>query len=94
MKINVYSDPGHAWAKVKKSTLCKLGISDKISTCSYMRGDYAYLWAGYQTGKLEEDCDLSTLVLALRAAGVPFEFNEHVARFKQSKIRNYDYYKA
>ena len=50
-----------------------------------MRGDYAYL---------EEDCDLSTLVLALRAAGVHFEFNEHVARFKQSKIRNYDYYRA
>jgi len=85
MRINVYADPGHAWAKVKKSTLAKLGIADKITTYSYMRGDYAYL---------EEDCDLSTLVSALRAAGVPFEFNEHVARFKQSKIRNYDYYRA
>jgi len=85
MKINVYADPGHAWAKVKKSTLAKLGIADKITTYSYMRGDYAYL---------EEDCDLSTLVSALRAAGVPFEFKEHVARFKQSKIRNYDYYRA
>ena len=85
MKINVYADPGHAWAKVKKSTLCKLGIADKITTYSYMRGDYVYL---------EEDCDLSTLVLALRAAGVHFEFNEHVARFKQSKIRSYDYYRA
>ena len=85
MKINVYADPGHAWAKVKKSTLRKLGIADKITTYSYMRGDYAYL---------EEDCDLSTLMLALRAAGVRFEFNEHVARFKQSKIRSYDYYRA
>jgi hypothetical protein len=83
MKINVYGDPGHAWAKVKKSTLVKLGIADKITTYSYMRGDYAYL---------EEDCDLSTLVSALRAAGVPFEFKEHVARFKQSKIRGYSHY--
>ena len=83
MKINVYSDPGHAWAKVKKSFLSQLGIADKITTYSYMRDDYAYL---------EEDCDLSTLVSAMRSAGITFEFREHVARFKRSKIRNYDYY--
>lgn len=85
MKIQVYSDPGHAWAKVKKSALVKLGIADKITTYSYMRGEYAYL---------EEDCDLSTFIAACRAAGVPFEFNEHVARFKHSKIRSYHHYTA
>ena len=54
----VYSDPGHAWARVSFVTLRELGIEDKISAFSYQRNGFAFL---------EEDCDLSVLILALRA---------------------------
>ena len=53
--IQFYADPGHGWAKVKKSELEKLGIAQLISACSYERGEYAYL---------EEDCDLSRFLEA------------------------------
>lgn len=53
---NFYTDGGHGWLKVTKARLEALGISDKITSCSFMRGEYAYL---------EEDCDLSTYVKAL-----------------------------
>ena len=46
--VYFYSDAGHGWLKVKKSELRELGIADKISRCSYMRDEWAYL---------EEDCD-------------------------------------
>ena len=32
MKITIYADPGHAWAKVNKALLNKLGITDQISS--------------------------------------------------------------
>ena len=82
MKFQVYADPGHAWAKVHKKTLTKLGIADKITHCSYQRGDFAYL---------EEDQDANTLVEALEARGIKAEFITHTAN-KQSRIRNYDSY--
>ncbi len=53
---NFYTDGGHGWLKVSKFRLEKLQIADKITGCSFMRGDYTYL---------EEDCDLSTYVKAL-----------------------------
>jgi hypothetical protein len=81
--FHVYSDPGHGWCKVHKKLLVKLGIENKITTYSYMRGDYAYL---------EEDCDLSTLINALKANGcmnISFkEFNTN----RTSKIRGYSHY--
>ena len=82
--IKVFADPGHAWARVAKSKLVKLGIADKISTYSYMNGSNAFL---------EEDCDLSTLISALRGRGYEIKFNEsHTNRY--SKIRNYQTYKV
>jgi glycine cleavage system H lipoate-binding protein len=30
-RFNMYSDPGHAWVKVKRDTLDQLGVTDKIS---------------------------------------------------------------
>ena len=81
--IKVFADPGHAWARVAKSKLVKLGIADKISTYSYMNGSNAFL---------EEDCDLSVLIGALRSRGYEIKFNEsHTNR--QSKIRGYNTYK-
>jgi len=81
ISIKVFADPGHAWARVAKSKLVKLGIADKISPYSYQKGENAFL---------EEDCDLSTLISALRAKGyTDIKFNESHTN-KQSKIRGYD----
>jgi len=79
ISIKVFADPGHAWARFPKAKLVQLGIADKISTYSYQNGANAFL---------EEDCDLSVLVVALRDRGYEIKFNESHAN-KQSKIRNY-----
>jgi hypothetical protein len=84
ISIKVFADPGHAWARIAKSKLVTLGIADKISTYSYQKGENAFL---------EEDCDLTVLVNALRQRGYEVKFNEsHTNR--QSKIRSYSTYKA
>jgi len=83
MIITIYSDAGHAWAKVKKQFLSKLGIDKEISHYSYQRGDYAYL---------EEDSDLTKLCIALEANSIPFAFNEKHAYERPSKIRSYERY--
>lgn len=82
MKFNFYSDGGHGWVKVKISLLMKLGILEKITTYSYLRGDYAYL---------EEDCDMTTFVLALRAKNIEPQFIDHYST-KRSRIRNYQHF--
>jgi len=53
---NFYTDGGHGWLKITKARLEALNIADKITGCSFMRGEFAYL---------EEDCDLSTYVKAI-----------------------------
>ena len=58
---NFYSDPGHGWLHVKLDELVELGIADKISGYSYIRGNTVYL---------EEDCDMSTFMNAMEAKGV------------------------
>ena len=82
MKLNIYSDPVHAWCKVPRSLLVKYNIEGDITSFSYQRGDYVYL---------EEDCDLSLLLSTLRAWGVSVEFREFHTN-KQSKIRSYSHY--
>ena len=84
ISIKVFADPGHAWARFPKAKLVSLGIADKISTYSYQNGTNAFL---------EEDCDLSVLVVALRDRGYEIKFNESHAN-KQSKIRGYATYRA
>ena len=84
ISIKVFADPGHAWARFPKAKQVSLGIADKISTYSYQNGANAFL---------EEDCDLSVLVVALRDRGYEIKFNESHAN-KQSKIRNYATYRA
>lgn len=49
-EIEKYDDARHGWFKVSKYLLSNLGLSDKITDFSYMKGNYAYL---------EEDCDAS-----------------------------------
>ena len=82
MKLNIYSDPGHAWCKVPRSLLVKYNIEGDITSFSYQRGDYVYL---------EEDCDLPLLVTTLRAWGKTVEFKE-LHTNKSSKIRSYSHY--
>lgn len=82
--IQFYCDPGHGWAKVPLSVIKKLGLIDAISHYSYVRGEHAYL---------EEDCDASKLIIALRATGTNPITKESYGN-KQSKIRNYRSYSA
>ena len=79
MKITVYADPGHAWAKVTRKLVESLNI--KISSYSYQRGAYVYL---------EEDCDLSAFIEAYKK---PISFIDRHTN-KQSKIRNYQSYRS
>lgn len=80
--MTVYSDAGHAWAKVRRDVLVNLGIADKITRYSYQRGDYTYL---------EEDCDLTTLCMALTERDTRVKFVEKHSN-KDSKIRSYERY--
>jgi len=84
ISIKVFADPGHAWARFPKAKLVKLGIADKISAYSYQNGANAFL---------EEDCDLTVLVNALRQRGHEIKFNESHSD-RQSKIRSYASYRV
>lgn len=77
--IKFYSDPGHGWGAVKRRILFDLGIASKISAYSYQKGDTVYL---------EEDCDLAELVVALKAKGIPYSYQEKQSNAR-SPIRNY-----
>ena len=80
--ITVYSDPGHAWGKIKRDVLHNLGVAHRISSYSYQFGDNVYL---------EEDCDLSLVNEALAAQGCNVVFKEKHTD-KDSKIRSYANY--
>lgn len=85
MKIKTilcYSDPGHAWFKVKNKELIDLSIAHEISSFSYAKGDYAYL---------EEDCDAKKYLAALRNKKISFKIKEQWTN-RRSKIRNYSSY--
>ena len=85
IKIKVFADPGHAWARFPKARLAKLGIADKISPYSYQYNGNAFL---------EQDCDLTTLVNALKGVGyTDIKFDESHTN-KSSKIRSYSTYCA
>ena len=81
--ITVYSDPGHAWGKVKRMVLHNLGIANDITPYSYQRGEYVYL---------EEDCDLTTLCMALNQRNTRVKFVEKRTD-RDSRIRSYERYK-
>lgn len=82
LKLKYYTDPGHGWVAVKKTLLVKLGIADKISHYSYMKGNTAYL---------EEDDDASKLVDMLKSSEIAYELIEKYVD-RRSPIRNYQIY--
>jgi hypothetical protein len=61
MRLSWLSDPGHGWLAVPITDLEALGIADKISRYSFKHEATAYL---------EEDCDASLYLSALKASGV------------------------
>ena len=82
--VIVYSDPSHAWAKVKRQVLINLGIDKEISPYSYQYKDNVYL---------EEDRDLSLLFQRLSKDNVRMKFVERHTD-KPSRIRSYESYNA
>ena len=81
--VIVYSDPSHAWAKVKRQVLINLGIDKEISSYSYQLRDNVYL---------EEDADLSLLFQRLSKDNVRMKFVERHTD-NPSRIRSYESYK-
>lgn len=76
------SDAGHGWLSVKKKELVELGIANKISGYSYMKGQSAYL---------EEDCDAEIYMDAQQkvSVGVKVVSGKYCDR---SPIRSYSRY--
>jgi hypothetical protein len=78
-----YADPGHGWLKVKKKELYDLGITDKITKCSYIRGTDVYL---------EEDLDAQTFIDAKKTMeDIEVRLRYHHSD-RTSRIRNYTHY--
>lgn len=84
MKLKFYTDPGHGWVAVKKNLLTQLGIADRITAYSYMKGNTAYL---------EEDRDAGLLLNVLKDSGVAVELVQKNVDYR-SPIRNYESYSA
>ena len=84
LTLSYFTDPGHGWVGVKIQVLKNLGIADKVSHYSYMRGASAYL---------EEDCDLGLLYTTCDALGIKIDLlPKHTNN--RSPIRSYATYNA
>ena len=83
MRITILSDSGHAWGKVKRALLNKLGIESDISHYSYQRGQYTFL---------ECDSDLTLLCMNLDQHNIRYSFESRHTN-KTSKVRGYESYK-
>jgi len=80
IKLKFYSDPGHGWVAVKRKIVYDMDLAGKTSQYSYQRGNTVYL---------EEDCDASLLVEALRERGIEIALEENITD-KTSPIRSYE----
>ena len=78
--IKHYSDPSHGWFGVKRQVLVNFGLMDKVSKYSYQRGQTVYL---------EEDCDATLYLDALRERGIQFSIVEKHTN-KSHPIRSYE----
>lgn len=55
LNINYHTDGSHGWLAVNRDSLTELGIADKITACSYVKGNVVYL---------EEDGDAGSYMRA------------------------------
>ena len=78
MQIKFYSDLSHGWGEIPISLIIDLGLTSKISKCSYKKDDNAYL---------EEDCDLPLVLRELKKQGIEFSFSEEHSNY-DSWVRN------
>lgn len=62
MKYRFIEDPGHGWLEVQMSELIALGITQKISSCSYTTGPRP--GGADPLVYLEEDCDFAVFAKA------------------------------
>lgn len=53
----LHEDPGHSWLEVPREELVRLGLAEKITTCSYQTHDGLIVF-------LEEDKDLTAYAFA------------------------------
>ena len=83
MKLYYHTDAGHGWIAVKRKLLNDLGLADKITPFSYMKGQTVYL---------EEDQDAALFTNVLKDSGIVFELVEKYRN--RSPIRNYPSYSA
>ena len=82
-----HTDPGHGWLAVPFKDIEALGVGDKISGYSYVKGKTAYL---------EEDCDAAVFINAYKARfGKMFEYRtsyqdrtqiRYFARYQPTKL--------
>ncbi len=77
-------DCGHGWLSVKKKELIDLGIANKITRWSYMKGNSVYL---------EEDCDMGVYLMAQHKRGVCIKVI-HGKTHQTSPVRSYHSFDA
>jgi len=82
MKYTFYEDPGHGWLAVSLHELHELKIIDKISGCSYVSPDR-------QTVYLEEDCDLSTFLVAKIYDYVPKDWKDAMIKLNREDAQKW-----
>lgn len=89
MKYTYFTDPRYGWLKVPIEELKALGIADKISDCSYIKGAHAYL---------EEDYDMPIFLVEKFGKDVLYDDYKDqlisVRPNKTSRIRSYEAYNA
>lgn len=81
----IHSDPGHAWLAVKTRELSELGIADKISQFSFVKGKTTYL---------EEDADMTVYVNAQKERGVTVEIRQGRVWPQKCPVRYFAKYEA
>ncbi len=80
ISLTKYSDPGHGWYRVPVSLLWELDIFKDISSCSYIKGEYAYL---------EEDSDASILYEAFEKNNITSNISYKNSN-NRSSVRDYE----
>ena len=80
-----HSDSAHAWLEVPLGDLCRSGVADQITNYSYRKGDAVYL---------EEDCDASRFLQALRHQGIQVNFREAYIGGEHHWIRNLNHWEG
>lgn len=80
MKLKFYSDPGHGWLAVPMATYLASGVQAT---------NYSYVNDARKVVYLEEDCDATNFVNALKLQGVEIE-TDYRATNKRSRVRRMD----